>query len=448
MSLREFLEEMEAEREVLKIEKKLSPKYQIPAVMKALDNGPILIFEKVKNFKNKVVANVCATRKRLFKALKTDPEHVYEKLVEAWKNPRRPKIVKKGAVLEVSTEKANLHRFPILTHFEKDAGPYITSAVIYAKSPDGSVENVSVHRLLLLDKNRLAIRLVPRHLYKLWDIARKSERDLEVAISIGVHPAVVIAATSPLPFGINEFHVANTLLNGELELVKCPHVDAVAPAEAEIVLEGKISSVEMVSEGPLVDITGTYDIQRNQPVVEVVGIIHREDYIYHAILPSGNEHRLLMGFPREAKIWQSVSNVVPRVKAVNLTGGGCGWLHALISIEKQTDGDAKNALLAAFSAHPSLKHAVVVDADINVYDLEEVEWALATRFQADEDLLIIPNVRGSSLDPSADQETCLTTKMGVDATRPLNKPREKFEKAKIPLDEKTKKVLEILKKQP
>ncbi len=448
MSLREFLEEMEAEREVLKIEKKLSPKYQIPAVMKALDNGPILIFEKVKNFENKVVANVCATRKRLFKALKTSPEHVYEKLVGAWKNPRRPKIVKKGAVLEVSTEKVNLHRFPILTHFEKDAGPYITSAVIYAKSPDGSVENVSVHRLLLLDKNRLAIRLVPRHLYKLWDIARKSERDLEVAISIGVHPAVIIAATSPLPFGTNEFHVANTLLNGELELVKCPHVDAVAPAEAEIVLEGKISSVEMVSEGPLVDITGTYDIQRNQPVVEVVGIIHREDYIYQAILPSGNEHRLLMGFPREAKIWQSVSNVVPRVKAVNLTGGGCGWLHALISIEKQTDGDAKNALLAAFSAHPSLKHAVVVDTDINVYDLEEVEWALATRFQADEDLLIIPNARGSSLDPSADQETCLTTKMGMDATRPLNKPREKFEKAKIPLDEKTKKVLEILKKQP
>jgi len=144
-------------------------------------------------------------------------------------------------------------------------------------------------------------------------------------------------------------------------------------------------------------------------------------------------------------IYEAVSRVVPAVKAVNLTVGGCGWLHAVISIEKQTDGDAKNALLAAFAGHPSLKHAIVVDEDIDVFNSEEVEWAVATRSQADEDVVIIRNVRGSTLDPSADQETGLTTKLGVDATRPLKIAREKFELAKIPLSKRIKKIINDMK---
>jgi UbiD family decarboxylase len=168
--------------------------------------------------------------------------------------------------------------------------------------------------------------------------------------------------------------------------------------------------------------------------------------MYQALLPSGAEHKLLMGLPHEIMIWEAVSKVVPRVKAVNLTEGGCGWLHAIVSIDKLVDGDAKNALAATFSAHPSLKHAVVVDTDIDVYDPSMVEWAIATRFQASEDLLIIPQARGSTLDPSADQETGLTTKVGVDATRPLNKPREKFELAKNPSSKRLSETFAKLKK--
>jgi UbiD family decarboxylase len=143
-----------------------------------------------------------------------------------------------------------------------------------------------------------------------------------------------------------------------------------------------------------------------------------------------------MGLPREASIYEAVLKVVPRVHSVNLSVGGSGWLHAIISIEKQLEGDGKNALLAAFAAHPSLKHAVVVDSDIDVFNISDVEWAIATRFQACEDLLVIENVRGSTLDPSADQETGMTAKMGVDATRPLTKPKEKFERAKIPVSKR------------
>jgi UbiD family decarboxylase len=443
MSLREFLKKMEKEREVLHIKDSVSTSFEIPFIMKSLDNqGPILLFEKVKNHETKIVANVCGTRKRICTALDVDQNGLYGRLIDAWRSPKKPKVVGDGAVKEVAEK--DLSKIPVLTHFEKDAGPYITSAVIYAKSVDGNVENVSVHRLQVLDKKRLAIRLVPRHLFSLWRTAKGTGKDLEVSISIGVHPAVILAASSPVPFGVNEFEVANALMNYGLRLIECEHVNAYAPADAELVLEGKISAREEVAEGPFVDITGTYDIQRTQPVVEVVNVMHRKDYVYQALLPSGAEHKLLMGLPHEVLIWEAISKVVPKVHAVNLSVGGSGWLHAIISIEKQLDGDGKNALLAAFAAHPSLKHAVVVDSDINVFDPHDVEWAIATRFQASEDIIIINNVRGSTLDSSADQETGLTSKMGLDATRPFTKPKEKFERAKIPVSSQVEKLVQKL----
>ncbi|MEM3703255.1 MAG: UbiD family decarboxylase [Candidatus Bathyarchaeia archaeon] len=432
MSLRNFLARMEENGEVLHIEDEVSVNFEVSYIIKAFDNnGPVLIFENVEDSKSRIVANICGTRKRLCEALSVKHDELYQKLLEACRSPRKPQIVENGAVKEV-VEEPDLLRIPILTHFENDAGPYITSAVVHAKSPDGNIENVSIHRLQLLDEKHLAIRLVPRHLYKLWQMAKEAEMDLDIAISIGVHPAVMLAASSPVPFGVNEYEVANTLLDGELQLIRCKHVDAYAPADAELVLEGRISAAKDVPEGPFVDITGTYDIERRQPVVEIVSVMHRRDYIYQALLPSSSEHRLLMGLPREASIYDAVSKVVPKVKAVNLSVGGSGWLHAIISIEKQLDGDGKNALLAAFAAHPSLKHAVVVDSEIDVFNMSDVEWAIATRFQACEDLLVIENARGSTLDSSADQETGLTSKMGLDATRPLTKPKEKFERARIP----------------
>lgn len=431
MSLRSFLKDMEAKGEVVHVSDSVSPCFEASSVMKAFDGGPIISFDHVKGYGTRVVANVCGTRGRLCSASGVSPENLYEKLTWSWQFPTPPKIVKEGPVKDV-VEKAKLSRLPILTHFEKDAGPYITSAIVSARSPDGKVENVSIHRLQVLDDTHLAVRLVPRHLFQLWKMAKDEKRDLEVAITLGLHPVISLAATSPLPFGVSEFGVANVLLENGLRLTRCATLDAYGPADAEIMLEGVMSTEKEMLEGPLVDITGTYDAQRNQPIIEVINVMRREDYLYQALLPSGTEHKLLMGLPRETRVWEAVKKVVPVVKAVNFTVGGCGWLHAVISIEKQTDGDAKNAILAAFGAHGSLKHAVVVDTDIDVYNMSEVEWALATRFQGDEDLVIIKHARGSTLDPSGDQEQGLTTKVGFDATRPLSKPHEAFEKARIP----------------
>jgi UbiD family decarboxylase len=436
---------MRGKGEIVEVKKEVSPRFEISCILKKFDAGPIFHFDAVKGYETKVVAGICGTRQRLCWALDVDMESLYPKVINAWRSPTQPKEVKSGPVKEV-VEEAQLSKLPVLTHFEHDAGAYITSGVLYARNPDGKTENLSIHRLQVLDDRHLAIRLVPRHLFKMWQIAKEQKQNLDVSITIGAHPAIMLAATSPASFGVSEFGIANTLLNNQLRLIKCESVNAYAPADAEIVLEGRILVNKDVVEGPLVDVTGTYDIRRKQPVIEVEGMMHRKDPIYQAILPSGSEHKLLMGLSHEAMIWEAVSKVVPTVKAVNLSMGGCGWLHSIISIEKLVDGDAKNALAAAFSAHPSLKHAVVVNTDIDVFNPHEVEWAIATRFQANEDLLIISNARGSTLDPSADQETGLTTKVGVDATCPLTKPKEKFERAEIPSSSRAKEIIDSLKK--
>jgi UbiD family decarboxylase len=432
MSLRLFLDSESAiPGEMLVEEKERSPMYDIPALMKRHDNGPVLVFNKVKGSSFKIVSGLCGTRNRIFRAIGADSQTYYSRIIDATNHPVPPILEESGPVTEVR-EKPDLMKLPVLTHYEKDPGPYITSGIVVARSPDGKFQNASMHRLLVLDRDHMAIRIVPRHLYALHQEAKKQGKDLQVAISIGNHPAVTVGANSGPKFGVDELGVANALLGGELKLVRCKHVDVKVPAESEIVIEAVIKKDKLVDEGPFVDLTGTYDIVRKQPIVEVVGIMRRKDPIYQAILPGGSEHKLLMGLPKEARMYDGITKAVPEVRGVRLTLGGSCWFHAAVSIRKQAEGDGKNALLAAFGSNPSVKHVVVVDEDINIDDVNEVEWALATRFQGDEDMIKIRKARGSTLDPSSDQEKILTTKIGFDATIPWNKAKEKFEKAKMP----------------
>jgi len=438
--LRKFLKEIEGRGELIRIGEPLSARHDIPEALRRFDGGKAVLFESVKEYDASVVGGVCGTRPRILEALGVGSSELYGHLLEAVRNPT-PCAVGDGPVKEVIHDEPRLSEFPILTHFETDPGPYITAGIVYARSPDGSVENVSFHRLLVKDDGRMGIRVVPRHLYRLSQMAREAGLDsLDVSISIGVHPAVYVAAAYPAPFGTSEFEMANTLLDGGLKLMECPHVDALAPADAELVLEGKLHLNETDTEGPFVDLSGTADVERQQPVIELVGAMHREDYIYEGLLPAGAEHRILMGLGREVRIWEYVRNVVPTVRGVNMTLGGMGWLHCVVSFEKFREGDPKNVLMAIFAAHPSLKHAWVVDSDIDPFDMEQVEWALATRFRGDEDLLVIPKVRVSSLDPTSDQEKELGCKVGFDATKPIN--GEGFEKPGIPVSEEVKRILD------
>ncbi|MFQ5762495.1 MAG: UbiD family decarboxylase [Candidatus Bathyarchaeia archaeon] len=435
-SLRDFVNQLEKDGQVLRITKPASTRFEIPAALKEVDGGPVVLFEKVKESRIPVVGNVCGTRSRFLKSLDVSASEFYMVLLNAMNPPAKARVVKDGPILEVE-EEPDLTKLPILTHYERDAGPYITSSVVSARDPSGEIENVSVHRFLVVDRRRLTVRIVPRHLLRLFNMAKEKGQPLEVAVAIGTHPAVTLAASSSPPFGVSEFDVAASLLKGKLDVMECPHVNARAPADAEIVLECKILTDATVKEGPFVDLLGTHDAVRDQPIVEVVKVLRRRQPTYQALLGGSSEHRILMGAGREAQVWQAAMQVTPTVKAVNLSMGGCGWLHAIISIDKQTEGDGKNVLLAALSAHPSLKHAIVVDSDINVYDLEDVEWTVATRFRADRGLVVISNVRGSSLDPMCEPHTGTTAKMGIDATKPLDRPNEIFTKGKIPAQHET-----------
>ncbi|MFP3951473.1 MAG: UbiD family decarboxylase [Candidatus Bathyarchaeia archaeon] len=438
--LRNFMTELEDRGELLRVKEDLSTKYEIPRALKRFNGDKVLLFEDVKEHDHRVVGGICGSRDRLIQALDLKAEELYQRLLEASKEPLKCRIGD-GPVKEITREDMGLSEIPILTHFKGDPGPYITSGVVYARV--GEYENISFHRLLVLDNRRMTMRIVPRHLYRLTQLAEdKGLSSVDVSISIGLHPAISVAVSLPAPFGVSEFDVANNLLEGGLQLTACEHVDALAPSNAELVIEGRLRLDEKDIEGPFVDLSGTYDVQRAQPVVEVEGVMHREDFIYQALLPSGSEHRLLMGMPREVRIWDYVGSVVPTVKGVNMTTGGMGWLHCVVSFEKFREGDPKNVLMAVFAAHPSLKHAVVVDGDIDPHDMEEVEWAIATRFKGDEDLLLVPNVRVSSLDPSADQEKELGCKVGIDATRPLFKDPEGFHRAEIPTSPELENILD------
>ena len=309
---------------------------------------------------------------------------------------------------------ADLSQLPIMKHFPEDAGRYLTSGIVF--SAWNGITNASIHRLQVLDKTHLIGRIVEgRHTYKLMKQAFSEGKNLPVAITIGTHPAVTFAASTRVPEA-KEMNYAAEILGKDLDLYTCPN--GIQVPDAEIILYGYLTP-ELHEEGPFVDISGTYDPIRKQPVLEIIGMRTKPDFIYHGIVPAGAEHKMLMGAPYEPRIYQAVSGVT-NVKDVFLTPGGSGYFHAVVQIKKMTEGDGKNAIMAAFAAHTSLKHVVIVDEDINIYDPSDVEYAIATRVRADRDVMIITGVRGSSLDPCRIGDG-LNVKAGVDATMPLGK---------------------------
>jgi UbiD family decarboxylase len=275
-------------------------------------------------------------------------------------------------------------------------------------------------------KTEMSVRVVrSRH----FDTFLRELGQVDVAVCIGNAPNVLAAAATSVELGVDELEIANAL--EPLQVIKAKTVDVYVPAEAEFVLEGTVYLERRHAEGPFVDLTETQDVIRQEPVFVVKAITHRRDAIWQALLPGRLEHKLLMGMPREPTIFKKV-NEVARCLDVNVDPGGCSWLHAVVQIDKQKEEDGKKAIEAAFAGHRSCKHVFVVDKDIDIYNPLEVEWAMATRFQGDADLLIKAREPGSSLDPSAAEEEHLTTKVGFDLTKPLAAHGKPFAKTPFP----------------
>jgi UbiD family decarboxylase len=402
--MREFIEKMRERGLVVDVEEPVSVDIQAPKMAAGTDK--LLFFHKIDGAR--AVMNVTASRASLSLALGIDEKKIVPTLADAQFDG---KVVTDGALV---TKKPDLSKLPVMHHFPKDAGKYLTAGIVFARFE--GVENASIHRMQVLDNHQVAARLVEgRHTHVMHTKALAKGEKLPIAVTIGTHPAVTFASCTRVPAG-RELHYAAELLGGEIRVRKCSN--GVLVPDAEIILEGFIGD-KVTDEGPFVDITGTYDIIRRQPVIEFTGMYIKPDFIYHGILPGGDEHKVLMGCPYEPKIYRAVAGVT-EVKNVVLTKGGCGYLHAVIQIKKSTQGDAKNAIMAAFAAHTSLKHVVVVDEDIDPTNPHDVEYAVATRVSGDVDIMVISGVRGSSLDP-CQLEDGTNVKVGVDATMVLGR---------------------------
>lgn len=431
--LRSFLSNLDSRGELVTIHKKVKKKFELAAIISKFDKKEAIIFTNVDESKFKVVSNILGTRERFFYGIESSTPTSKIDLSNLGNigSEYYPKEFSNDALFYNNSTR-NLYDLPIINHFEKDAGPFITSSTVYVKDQENGNQNSSVHRMLLLNNSQMVIRMVEgRHLHKCFVYAKEHKEDLKINVVVGVHPALNIAAAYQASYGIDEIAIANYLLNGNLKLVKNNYSDLMIPKHSEIVIEGKILHDE-VSEEWMVEMLRTYDFKRKQPVFEINKIWYRDNPIYYDILPGYTEHRLLMGLPIEAKIFSYLKNTVPSTRMVHLSDGGSNWLTAVVQIKKRLEGEPKNAILTAFAAHPSLKTAIIVDEDINPWNPVEVDYAVSTRTQADKDFLIITNAKGSSLDPSSDQTNLLTTKLGIDATISLLKDKERFEIAKIP----------------
>jgi 2,5-furandicarboxylate decarboxylase 1 len=414
MVVREFLAAAERAGYVDRIEREVDPCLEAARLV-AANEGRISYFRYVKGSQFPILAGQCADRRYFGLALGVPPDRLLFRLAEALAEPQpAPEWDATFGVApcsEIEMPVVDLEAIPFLTHHPEDGGPYASAAVAFINDPHTGA-NASFHRLLRLDRQHVAARLVERRgTETAW---RHSENGIPVAISIGLPLHVLLAASMAPPAGTDEMSIAHAL--APTPMVTCGNGVRV-PAESEFVLEGWITK-ELTDEGPFVDLTGTYDFIRQQPIIEIHRITHRRDAHYHALLPGGLEHKLLMGMPREPTIFAEV-NKVARCLNVNVTPGGASWLHAVIQIEKTRPGDGKQVIAAAFRGHGSLKHVWVIDPDIDLFDPYQVEWAVATRFQADRDLVVLTDQPSSSLDPSARHvpgEKSRTAKMGLDAT--------------------------------
>ena len=425
MGLRDYLEGLDEKGLLKKIDVEVSKKLEISGILKEMEPTP-LMFNNVKESDFRVVGNVFCTKDVIASYFNVTPSDLIPMLSRAILESSEPEVIKNAPCQEVVEPTVDLDKIPILHHCDRDGGNYISSAVVVTKDPDYG-QNLDFHRAMQFSKDKFATRIVRGRNFHTF---LEKNGELEVAFCIGNTPNVLIAGATSVEIGFDELKIANAL--EPLNLVKAHSVDLLIPAEAEFVIEGKVVLEEKHAEGPFVDLTETYDTIREEPVFEVKKITHRNDAIWQALLPGALEHKILMGMPREPTIFNKVNESGVKCLDVNVNPGGCSWLHAIVQIDKVSEEDGKKAIYGAFAGHGSCKHIFIVDKDINIYDPLSVEWAMATRFQGDTRMIIKDKEPGSSLDPSADPGTKLTTKIGFDLTKPLVIKGKSFEIADFP----------------
>lgn len=436
--LRGFLEKLERENQLLKVNREVDTRYEIAAgIRKTSDvEGPALLFENVKNHPGwRVLGGLFATRKLVAMGLGVTEDKLLERYLTL-ENKRIPsEMLPTGPVKEIqwTGDDVDLNKIPIAVHSEKDCGAYVTIGVQIGKDPDTRIPNVSIHRMLRLGKDRLSLWAPPdHHLGRMIVKAEDRGEGLEVATAIGVDPTIIIGSQARVPYGVDEFAVSGGLRGAPVKVTQCETIDVEVPAHAEVVIEGVTIPGERVSDGPYGEYPGTYSESKQAPVVKVTAITMRQNPIYQTALTGFpvTENHTLIECANAALVYRTVSTITPEIKDVSVTAGGTFRHHAVVSMRKRHEAEARNVILALLATGAGFKRVVVVDEDIDVHDPVDVEWAINTRVQPDKDVVIVPNLMCSTLDPSVPAPRT-TAGWGVDATMPLT-DNEYYLKVKVP----------------
>lgn len=439
--LRDFIDRIDREHpgEILRIKDEIDPaSFEATAILANLEQRglyPMVLFERPLNQLGQVspfplLTNVYASRNRCALALGLQAhQHQSELSLEyARREARRiaptnvskekapvKQVIKKGAQID-------LRELPIVRHHHMDPAPYIDMTPVM-RDPDMGHYNVAFLRTMYKGPQKLGIHMSPRHN---WQINRKYEEQnlpTPVVIVVSHHPAFYLGALNVSPFGVDDYELIGSMMNDSMRLVPSETwgSEFMVPADAEIVIEGEIPPGTREVEGPFGEFPGTYGPQRLRWVIDVKAVTHRKQAIYQDVFVGHRDNWIMGAIPKEGSLLNRIKGVVPTVKAVHLPNSGCGRFNCYISIDKKVDGESKQAALIALGECDFVKNVFVVDADVDPFNEQEVMWAFATRCQADQDVDIIKNVKGATLEPSQIDDI-MTTKMIIDATKPVRRP--------------------------
>ena len=403
---------------------------ELAAVSKTLELERAVLFPAPGGHPIAVVANLFADRNWIADSLHVPADQLLSRFQHAVRHPLPWVEVPAAPVHEIIHRKVDLLRqLPIPKHNEHDSGPYITAALLIARNPNSGIQNVSIHRCQVSGPDRIGVLLLPRHTKHYFRMAEEAGEALEIALVIGVHPACILASQAIAALDCDEMEIAGALLGQPVEMVKCRTNRVCVPAHAEIVIEGRILPKVREPEGPFGEFPQYYGPRADREVIQVDAITHRKNPIFHTIVGGGVEHLLLGAIPREATLLDHLQRSFPSVRDVRLPRGGTCRYHLAVKIEKTSAGEPKNIIMGAFGGHYDLKQVVVVDMDVDIDDPTEIEWAIATRFQADRDLVVVSGAQGSKLDPSSVDG--VSAKMGIDATKPLTTEPMEFKRIHV-----------------
>lgn len=449
-SLRGWLRHLAATDRLVAIREGVSLTHELAAIAKHFDGRKATLFRRPGGHAIPVVSGLLSDRAWIAEAMGVPPERMLARYREAldhplaWREVTAAEAPCRAVVIDFETSaEADIRRLlPVPVHSEHDSGPYITAGLVVARNPRTGVQNVSINRIQLSGPNRLGALILPRHLHAFFRAAEEAGEPLDVAIAIGVDPLTALASQAIVPLDCDELTIAGALRGEALPVVRCLKHEVRVPAEAEIVVEGRILPGVRAPEGPFGEFPKYYSAREDREVIEVRAVTMRADPIYHTILPAEMEHLLLGAVAREATLLAHLQRSFPNVTDVHLSKGGTCRYHLHVQMKKTREGQPKNVILGAFAGHYDVKQVIVVDDDVDVHDAAEVEWAVATRFQADRDLVVVGGAQGSALDPSTTLGYTdnrppphlqgLGAKMGLDATKPLVSAAQVFTRVRIP----------------